>query len=127
MIGRTHERFWKHFEVLPGVIQKLAREKYALWQREPFHPSLKFEERRNGICVVRIGDHHRALGLRRAKSWPGFGSARTPNTIVFDSDLSRSILFPPPRPDPPCCLSYFLLCTSYFFCAWSDPAQIRAS
>jgi hypothetical protein len=38
--------------------------KYALWARDPHHPSLHFEERRNGICVVRIGDHYRALGLR---------------------------------------------------------------
>jgi hypothetical protein len=46
-------------------VQKLARgDKYALWKRDPHHPSLHFEERRNGICVVRIGAHYRALGLR---------------------------------------------------------------
>lgn len=64
MIGRTHRRFWKYFEAFPPPVQKLAREKYALWQRDPYHPSLKFEERRNGVCVVRVGDHYRALG------WP---------------------------------------------------------
>jgi hypothetical protein len=45
VIGRTHGRFWKHFDALPALTQKLAREKYALWQQDPFHPSLKFEER----------------------------------------------------------------------------------
>ena len=54
MTGRTHGRFWKHFDALPAAIQKLAREKYALWQRDPFHQSLKFEERRNGICEGEI-------------------------------------------------------------------------
>ena len=45
-------------------MQKLAREKYALWKRDPHHPSLGFDRRRNDICVVRIGDHYRALGVR---------------------------------------------------------------
>ncbi len=48
MIGKTHRRFWKAFEKLPVPIQNPAREKYALWKRDPFHPSLRFEERRNG-------------------------------------------------------------------------------
>jgi hypothetical protein len=64
VIGKTHRRFWKAFEKLPAAIQNLAREKCALWKRDPFHPSLHFEERRNGICVVRIGTGYRALGLR---------------------------------------------------------------
>jgi hypothetical protein len=62
--GKTHRKFWKCFDSLSPAAQKLAREKYALWKRAPWHPSLKFEERRNGICVVRIGDHLRAIGLR---------------------------------------------------------------
>ena len=64
MIGRTHRRFWKCFEALPAAVQKLAREKYALWKRDPYHASLRFEERRNGICVIRIGNHYRAVALR---------------------------------------------------------------
>ena len=52
------------FRKLPAPIQKLARHKYALWKRDPHHPSLHFEEHCNGICVVRIGEHYRALGLR---------------------------------------------------------------
>lgn len=44
-------------------MQKLAREKYALWKCAPEHPLLQFEGRRNGVCVVRIGDHLRAIGL----------------------------------------------------------------
>jgi hypothetical protein len=62
--GRTHRKFWRHFDALPDAVQKLAREKFVLWKRNPHHPSLGFDQRRNGICVVRVGDHYRAVGLR---------------------------------------------------------------
>ena len=85
MIGRTHGRFWKHFHALPAAIQKLAREKYALWQKDPFHSSLKFEERRKGICVVRIGDQHRALGIREGNivAWFWIGTHAEYNRFRF--------------------------------------------
>ena len=37
MTGRTDRRFWKCFKALPPTVQKLAREKYALWKRDPYH------------------------------------------------------------------------------------------
>jgi hypothetical protein len=60
VIGRTQKRFWKSFHALPAQVQKLAREKYTLWKRDPYHSSLHFEERRNSVCVIRIGEHYRA-------------------------------------------------------------------
>jgi hypothetical protein len=85
VIGRTHGRFWKHFNALPLAIQRLAREKYALWRQDPFHPSLRFEERRNGICVVRIGDHYRALGIRDGEivAWFWIGTHAEYNRFRF--------------------------------------------
>lgn len=85
MIGRTHPRFWKSFHALPLPIQKLAREKYALWKQDAHHPSLKFEERRNGICVVRIGDHYRALGVREGNviAWFWIGAHEDYNRFRF--------------------------------------------
>jgi hypothetical protein len=75
VIGKTHPRFGKHFDAPPLSIQKLAREKYALWKKDPRHPSLRFDERRNGVCVIRVGEHYRALGLRDddvvARFWIG--------------------------------------------------------
>ncbi len=75
MIGRANRRFWKTFEKLPANVQTLARQKYALWKRDPYHGSLHFEERRNSVCVVRIGEHHRAIGMREgevvARFWIG--------------------------------------------------------
>jgi hypothetical protein len=83
--GKTHSRFWKSFNALPPVAQKLAREKYALWRREPFHPSLRFEERRNSVCVVRIGDHYRAVGLREDEivAWFWIGTHEEYNRFRF--------------------------------------------
>jgi len=37
VISRTHGRFWGRFNDLPTEIQALARKKFRLWQRDPFH------------------------------------------------------------------------------------------
>ena len=94
MIGKTHRRFWKAFEKLPVPIQNLAHEKYTLWKRAPFHPSLHFEERRNGICVVRIGTVIAHSACVKATRLFGSGSERTRNTIVsvFDHCFPCSTL-----------------------------------
>jgi hypothetical protein len=41
VISRTEARFWRLFESLPADAQALAREKYRLWARDPFYPSIK--------------------------------------------------------------------------------------
>ena len=85
MIGKTHRRFWRAFEKLPNSIQALAREKYNLWKSNPFHPSLGFEERRNNVCVVRIGNSYRAVGLREAETvvWFWIGTHEEYNKFRF--------------------------------------------
>ena len=85
MTGKTHRRFWKCFDRLPPAVQKLAREKYALWSSDPRHASLKFEERRNGLCVVRVGDHYRAVGLREGDvvGWFWIGTHEEYNGFRF--------------------------------------------
>ena len=85
MIGKADRRFWKCFEKLSPAMQKLAREKYVLWKRNPYHRSLHFEERRNGICVVRIGEHYRALGLREDNivAWFWIGTHEEYNRFRF--------------------------------------------
>ena len=85
MTGKTHRKFWKCFDSLSPGAQKLAREKYALWKLDQGHPSLKFEERRNGICVVRIGEHLRAIGLREGDLivWFWIGSHEEYNRFRF--------------------------------------------
>jgi hypothetical protein len=85
VIGRTNPRFWKHFDALPDSVQKLAGEKYRLWKSDPRHPSLSFEERRNGICVVRIGNHYRAVGVREGDviAWFWIGTHEEYNRFRF--------------------------------------------
>ncbi len=85
MIGKTQKRFWKCFDGLPVPVQKLAREKYRLWKNDPYHPSLRFEERRNGLCIVRIGDQYRALGLNEGDlvAWFWIGTHEEYNRFRF--------------------------------------------
>ena len=85
MIGKAQKRFWKCYEALPEPVRKLAQEKYQLWKIDPFHPSLKFEERRNGVCVVRVGDHYRALGLKEGElvAWFWIGTHEEYNRFRF--------------------------------------------
>jgi hypothetical protein len=54
--------FWKCFESLPTEIQELARQKYRLWQGNPFHTSLNFKEVRARVWSIRITQKYRALG-----------------------------------------------------------------
>ena len=85
MTGKAHRRFWKCFEALPPAVQKLAREKYALWKAAPYHSSRRFEERRNGVCVVRVGDHYRAVGVREGDvvGWFWIGTHEEYNRFRF--------------------------------------------
>jgi hypothetical protein len=83
--GKAHRRFWSCFDGLPPKVQQLAREKYALWGENPYHPSLKYEERRNGICVVRVGDHYHAVGLKEGDTvaWFWIGTHEDYNRYHF--------------------------------------------
>jgi hypothetical protein len=76
--------FLEGFREIAGSDSR-SREKYAMWKRDPFHPSLGFEERRNNVCVVRIGDHYRALGLREGDTvlWFWIGTHEGYNRFRF--------------------------------------------
>lgn len=59
--------FWQLYHTLPANIQREADKVFALFQGDPFHPSLHFKEL-NGhpsYWSVRIGKQWRALGQRR--------------------------------------------------------------
>ena len=65
MISKTHENFWICHRALPLAIQELAREKFHLWQKEPFNPSFHFKELVADVWSVRINQNYRALGRQR--------------------------------------------------------------
>jgi len=85
VIGKTHRRFWKHFDVLPLPIQKLAREKYALWKRDPRHASLRFESDATASARSALASDYRALGLRESDviAWFWFGTHEEYNRFRF--------------------------------------------
>jgi len=56
-------RFWRAYDALPPEIRRLADEKYALLKQDPTHPSLHFKKV-GDFQSVRIGLHHRSLGVR---------------------------------------------------------------
>jgi hypothetical protein len=65
VISKTHEDFWAGFDALPKAVQKLAREKFQLWQKNPFVSALQFKELFPDVWSVRINQNYRALGRRR--------------------------------------------------------------
>jgi len=67
VISKTHRRFWDRFRELPAGIQELARSKYRLWARDPFHPPLQFKPLLREVWSVRIGPNYRALARRKGE------------------------------------------------------------
>jgi hypothetical protein len=65
VISRTHAPFWDCFHALPENIQRLAREKYRLWEQDCFHPSLHFKPLKENVWSVRINQSYRAMGRRK--------------------------------------------------------------
>ena len=64
MKSRTQRRLWHEFNRLPAHVQCFARDKFRLWKRDAFHPSMHFKPLIGDIWSVRIGDSYRALARR---------------------------------------------------------------
>jgi len=67
VISRTHAQFWKCFHALPEEVQRIAREKYQLWEQDCFHVSLHFKLLKKAVWSVRINQSYRALGRRKGE------------------------------------------------------------
>lgn len=71
-------RFWALFHALPREVQQLAIKNYRLWRGDPHHPSLHFRRLQGSEnrFSVRVGDHHRALGVMNADTitWVWIGT-----------------------------------------------------
>ena len=65
MKSHTTSRFWQAYEALPAEIQRRADRAYALFERDPRHPSLLFKKVHSddSIYSVRITRNYRALGV----------------------------------------------------------------
>lgn len=84
MTSRATVGFWESLARLPADVQKLARARYRLWQRDPFHPSLHFKEIAPGLWSARINVQYRALARRRADivAWFWIGTHNDYNHLI---------------------------------------------
>jgi hypothetical protein len=84
MTSRTTAGFWECFDRLPADVQKLARSRYRLWQRDPFHPSLHFKEIVPGLWSARINVQYRTLARRRGDvvAWFWIGTHNDYNHLI---------------------------------------------
>ena len=66
MRSHTTERFRKALEALPAQVQRQAKKAFEKWERDPYHPSLRFKNIHSDktIYSVRISLDYRALGVR---------------------------------------------------------------
>ncbi len=78
MILHTTEQFRKLLAQLPKYIQKQAKEAYLQFEKDPYHPGLRFKRvhSKRLIYAVRISRDYRALGFQRENEliWFWIGS-----------------------------------------------------
>lgn len=78
MKSATLPSFWEAYQRLDKDIQLRAKKAFALWQDNPFHPSLHFKciNTPENIWSVRITLGYRALGVLEGDSvtWFWIGS-----------------------------------------------------
>ena len=75
MISHTTEQFRKLLAQLPKDIQKQAEEAYLQFEKDPYHPGLRFKRvhSKRPIYAVRISRDYRALGVQRENELICFG------------------------------------------------------
>ena len=59
------QTFRKRLDELPTSVQEQAAKVYALWQKDPYHPSLQFKRvsQKQPIYSARVSLNYRVLGL----------------------------------------------------------------
>ncbi len=77
------QEFWDCYGRLPESIQSLADKKYALFQENPFHPSLSLQQK-GEVWTVDIGRSYRALAWRQGNvfHWYWIGSHEAYNKLL---------------------------------------------
>lgn len=69
MNHHTLPRFWRHDRGLPQQVRDLADKNFERLKVDPHHPSLHFKKvgRTKHLWSVRVGSHHRALGIEKSE------------------------------------------------------------
>ena len=78
MNSRTDPEFWSGYRHLPEQVRRSARQAYARFQDDPFHPSLHLKALRghDGLWSARITRDYRAVAYREGDTiiWFWIGS-----------------------------------------------------
>ena len=69
MKSLTTPDFWKSYAELPLTIKKQARKAYQIWQKNPYHPSLRFKKVAKNLWSARITQNYRALALKKGDDY----------------------------------------------------------
>ena len=75
--------FWKCYDALPENTQALADAKHALFEQEPFHPSLGLKQK-GEVWTVDVGRSYRAIAYRTGDEfhWFWIGSHEAYNKLL---------------------------------------------
>ena len=75
--------FWKCYDALPETIRALADDKYALFERDPFHPSLGLAQK-GAVWTIDVGRSWRAIAHRSGDDfhWFWIGSHEAYNKLL---------------------------------------------
>ena len=75
--------FWKCYEALPESTRALADDKFVLFERAPFHPSLGLQQK-GAVWTVDVGRSYRAIAYRAGDDfhWFWIGSHEAYNKLL---------------------------------------------
>lgn len=67
MTSVASERFWRCYKLLSQEIRVAADKQFALFERDPWHPSLNFERIHGDLWSARVTYQYRALAYRNGE------------------------------------------------------------
>ena len=75
--------FWKYYDLLPEKVQALADDKFGIFERDPFHPSLALQQK-GEVWTVNVGRSYRAIAYREGNDfhWFWIGSHEAYNGLL---------------------------------------------
>lgn len=92
--SRTLPGFWYCCDALPEDIRLRAAKQYAIFERNPRHPSLQLKPV-SEFWSARVTDAYRALAFREGNPSRGFGSARMKIMSAYSTaEPARAVALP---------------------------------
>ena len=86
MTSITVDRFWKCYKELPDQIKKAAKKAYREFEKNPYHPGLRFKRIHSTrpIFCLRITKDYRAVGVQQNNQviWFWIGSHDDYNNLL---------------------------------------------